>query len=167
YTDGSIYDNGTTDARAGAGVWYGEGDERNITVRLPGPHQTNNMAEIWVVLEQVLAAACNKIMITVSDSKYVIEGLCFHLKIWEDSGWVGILNSDLWKATAVILRQHGAPIYFQWTKGHSGDIRNEGADSLAGEGAQLSAGDATQADTEINHEFDITGARLSILTQSL
>ncbi|KAK0222653.1 hypothetical protein EDD85DRAFT_779184 [Armillaria nabsnona] len=32
YTDGSAYNNGTADACAGAGVWFGEDDERNIHI---------------------------------------------------------------------------------------------------------------------------------------
>ncbi|KAK0467570.1 hypothetical protein IW261DRAFT_1346231, partial [Armillaria novae-zelandiae] len=49
YTDGSTYENGTAEARAGTGVWFGDGDNRNIFVRLPGPHQTNNAAEIRAI----------------------------------------------------------------------------------------------------------------------
>ncbi|KAK0452738.1 uncharacterized protein EV420DRAFT_1223420, partial [Desarmillaria tabescens] len=49
YTDGSAYNNGTAEARAGAGVWFGDNDERNISIRLPGPHQTNNSGEIRAV----------------------------------------------------------------------------------------------------------------------
>ncbi|PBK70294.1 hypothetical protein ARMSODRAFT_871758, partial [Armillaria solidipes] len=101
-----------------------------------------------------------------SDSKYVIESLCFHLRHWEDSGWVGISNCELWKVTVAILRRHGAPVYFQWVKGHSGDTGNEGADALAGNGAMLEIEDATHADIEIDHKFDVVGARLVSLTQS-
>ncbi|KAK0489848.1 hypothetical protein EDD18DRAFT_1311183 [Armillaria luteobubalina] len=46
YTDGSSYENGTAEACVGAGVWFGEADDRNIFLRLPGPNQTNNAAEI-------------------------------------------------------------------------------------------------------------------------
>ncbi len=100
YTDGSACDNGTAGARAGAGVWYSKGDERNVAIHLPGPHQMNNTAEIHAVLKQVLAAAWDETIITISDLKYVIKGLCFNLQQWEDSGWVRILNSELWKVTA-------------------------------------------------------------------
>ncbi|PBK75811.1 RnaseH-domain-containing protein [Armillaria solidipes] len=102
----------------------------------------------------------------MSDSKYVIEGLCMHLRRWEDRGWVDVPNSELWRATIAILRQHGAPIFFKWVKGHNGDIGNEGADILAGEGAMLDIGQALPVDTDIEHEFDVVGARLSRLTQS-
>ncbi|KAK0446318.1 ribonuclease H-like protein [Armillaria borealis] len=160
YTDGSAYENGTAEARAGAGVWFGKEDERNIFLRLPGPNQTNNAAEIRALLEQVLAAVQSEEIMTITDSKYVIEGLCFHLKRWEDSGWVGVSNSDIWRATVAALRQRNTPVYSQWVKGHSGDIGNEGADELAGKGAQLDDSEAVQAETEICHEFNVDGARL-------
>ncbi|KAK0201489.1 hypothetical protein DFS33DRAFT_1234971, partial [Desarmillaria ectypa] len=49
YTDGSAYDNGTAEACTGAGVWFGEDSDRNIFLRLPGPHQTNNAEEIRAI----------------------------------------------------------------------------------------------------------------------
>ncbi|KAK0201490.1 hypothetical protein DFS33DRAFT_1375104 [Desarmillaria ectypa] len=79
---------------------------------------------------------------TITDSKYVIDGLCFHLKRWENSAWVGISNR------------------------HSGDIGNEGVDALAGLGAQLSENDALPANLDIDHEFNVDGAKLSTPTQS-
>ncbi|KAK0479284.1 hypothetical protein IW261DRAFT_1323241, partial [Armillaria novae-zelandiae] len=49
YTDGSAFNNGTATARAGAGVWFGDDDERNLAIRLSDPLQTNNIAEIRAV----------------------------------------------------------------------------------------------------------------------
>ncbi|PBK70293.1 hypothetical protein ARMSODRAFT_885009, partial [Armillaria solidipes] len=49
YTDGSAFNNGTAEVRAGAGVWFGPDDECNITIRLPDLYQTNNVAEIHTV----------------------------------------------------------------------------------------------------------------------
>ncbi|PBK83348.1 hypothetical protein ARMGADRAFT_945111, partial [Armillaria gallica] len=68
------------------------------------------------------------------------------------------------KATAAILCQHGAPVYFQWTKGHNRNVRNEGADILAGLGAMHEIEEAVHVDTDIDHEFDVIGARLSEIT---
>ncbi|KAK0473530.1 ribonuclease H-like protein [Armillaria luteobubalina] len=137
YTDGSAHVNSTANARAGAGVWFRPDDDRNIHVRLPGPNQTNNAAEICVVLER-----------------------------WEDNGWIGVSNSDLWKATIAALRKRGEPVFFKWTKGHSGVEGNEGADELASKGASLDDEDASPADTEISHKFDVNGAWLAMLSQS-
>ncbi|KAH9852907.1 hypothetical protein C2E23DRAFT_703320, partial [Lenzites betulinus] len=50
YTDGSCDENGASDARAGAGIWFGEGDERNAALRVPGGCQTNQAAEAYAVL---------------------------------------------------------------------------------------------------------------------
>ncbi|KAK0489651.1 ribonuclease H-like domain-containing protein [Armillaria luteobubalina] len=164
--DGSAYGNGTANARAGAGVWFSDSDDRNIHIQLLGPNQTNNTAEIRAVLERVLAAVNNESITMISDSKYIIEGLCFHLKCWEDNGWMGMSNSDIWKATAAALHKRGAPIYFWWVKGHNGNRGNEGADTLSEEGAALGDEYASPADTEICHEFDVDGACLAALTQS-
>ncbi|KAK0438285.1 hypothetical protein EV421DRAFT_1891991 [Armillaria borealis] len=97
---------------------------------------------------------------TITDSKYVIEELCFHLKCWEDSNWIGISNSDVWKATIAALRQRKAPVYFQWVKCHSR------ADELAGQGALLEEDEAVPANVEVDHEFQVDGAKPSTLTQS-
>ncbi|KAK0486787.1 hypothetical protein EDD18DRAFT_1082657, partial [Armillaria luteobubalina] len=72
YTDGSAYNNGTADPCASAGVWFGDDNDRNIHVRLPGPNQMNNVAEIHAMLERVLAAINNKEIVMISDSTYVI-----------------------------------------------------------------------------------------------
>lgn len=150
----------------GAGVWFGEDDKQKVFLWLPGPFQTNNAAKIRAVLESVLAAIETEVIMTISNSKYVIEGLCFHLKQWEDNGCVGVSNSDVWKATVAIICKWSSPVYFQWVKGHSGDTRNEEADLLAEKDAHLDEEEALPADTEINHEFNINGAKLSSLTQS-
>jgi hypothetical protein len=51
YIDGSSLGNGTgPDARAGYAVYFGPGDARNVTERLPGPRQTNQRAELSVRL---------------------------------------------------------------------------------------------------------------------
>ena len=49
YTDGACVNNGKPDARAGYGVYFGKGDERNVSERYKGP-QTNNVAEILAII---------------------------------------------------------------------------------------------------------------------
>ncbi|KAK0225742.1 hypothetical protein IW262DRAFT_1267413, partial [Armillaria fumosa] len=98
--------------------------------------------------------------------RLVIEGLCFHLRRWEDNGWISVSNSDLWKATIAALRKRDKPVFFKWMKGHSGVEGNEGADELAGKGASLDDEDASPANTEISHEFDVNGVQLVTLLQS-
>ncbi len=101
--DENAYENDTAEAHAGARVWFGKEDKQNIFLRLPGPNQTNNVAEIRAILERVLATVKSDEIMTIMDSKYVIESLCFHLKHWEDSSWVGVSNSDIWRVTVTAL----------------------------------------------------------------
>ncbi|KAK0231845.1 ribonuclease H-like domain-containing protein, partial [Armillaria nabsnona] len=79
----------------------------------------------------------NEEIMMITDSKYVLKGLCFHLQQWENNGWIGVSNSNVWNATVAALRQCNTLIYFQWVKGHNGNTGNEGADKLVGKGAQL------------------------------
>jgi ribonuclease HI len=49
YTDGSCYDNGSPNARAGAGVYYGPASQYNMSLRALG-QQTNNWGELLAIL---------------------------------------------------------------------------------------------------------------------
>ncbi|KAJ7336104.1 hypothetical protein DFH08DRAFT_965009 [Mycena albidolilacea] len=83
----------------------------------------------------------------------------------EDQGYIGVANRDLDKATVARLRQRKREIKMKWVKGHSGHIRNEGADRMADEGARKDAPD--EVNMEIPPELKLTGAKLSAMTQSL
>ena len=54
---------------------------------------------------------------------------------------------------------------FKWVKGHSGNLENEECDHLAKEGANLSTSDHLSLD--IPKEFDLQGAKLASLTQTI
>ncbi|KAF9783300.1 hypothetical protein BJ322DRAFT_1069957 [Thelephora terrestris] len=49
YTDGSCINNGTDDAIAGSGVWYGPQDTRNLAIRVPGKKQSNQVGELLAI----------------------------------------------------------------------------------------------------------------------
>lgn len=75
YTDGACIHNGQSNARAGIGVYFGEGDTRNVSQRATGK-QSNNTAEVQAVL-----VACQLIRhelqngqhaVIYTDSQYVI-----------------------------------------------------------------------------------------------
>ncbi|KAH6870956.1 hypothetical protein BKA70DRAFT_1356972 [Coprinopsis sp. MPI-PUGE-AT-0042] len=62
YTDGSCIGNGKTNSRAGAGIFYGEGNARNKGVRVPGPAETNNRGEIYAIRSICLLSGDQKRM---------------------------------------------------------------------------------------------------------
>ncbi|KAJ7055967.1 hypothetical protein C8F01DRAFT_1257787 [Mycena amicta] len=66
---------------------------------------------------------------------------------------------------AARLRQRTAPTLFEWVKGHSNNLGNDGADALANQGAaKPDASD--RVDTVIPPELTLPGVQLSCLTQS-
>ena len=165
YTDGSCMDNGKENAKAGAGIWFAEGDSRNKAIRIPGPNQTNQVGEIAAVIAALESTPTFAPITIVSDSMYVIDGLTKYLNEWEDRGWIEIRNKEWFKRAAYLLRKRSAPTTFQWVKGHSGDKGNEECDRLAKEGADKRRED--QFDLEIPDHFDVQGAKLSTLTQAI
>jgi ribonuclease HI len=165
YTDGSSINNGSTLARCGAGVWFEENDERNISIRPPTSDQSNQVGEIAAIILAAQAVPNFVVLQIRSDSLTTIEGLTKNLTEWEDIGWIGVKNSELLKVAAYQLRKRNAPTYFQWVKGHSGERGNDGADELAGKAAARSEKD--DMDLEIPAEYRLTGARLDKTTQAL
>jgi hypothetical protein len=105
------------------------------------------------------------LMIIMTDSKYVIEGLTVHLSDWENKGWIGIENANFFRMAAHLLRRRSAPTMFQWVKGHNGDLGNEESDRLAKEGANKAEPDNLPLDIPIDH--NLQGAKLATMTQVL
>ena len=50
FTDGACSNNGSSEARAGIGVYFGDNDPRNVSKRIEGK-QTNNVAELCAIIE--------------------------------------------------------------------------------------------------------------------
>ena len=165
YTDGACFNNGKYDARCGSGIYFGPDDNRNRAFRPPGNIQSNQAAEVIAIYKAVSAVPKFIPLRIVSDSLYAINGLTLHLSTWEDNGWIGIKNAPFFRLTASVLKQRTAPTTFQWVKGHSDNAGNEGADRLAKEGANKPTTDALHLD--IQNEFDLQGAKLSTMSQSL
>jgi len=50
YTDGSCLENGTDEAKVGSGMWHGPYHPNNMSLRIPGVLQSNQVAELVAIL---------------------------------------------------------------------------------------------------------------------
>lgn len=125
YVDGACPSNGKAGARAGYGGYYGNGDQRNFSRRVPPEeNQTNNRGEMRAVLHAIqqgfldAGASVNfddprvpeekelkrplRPLEILSDSRYTIDGLTSFHKKWERNGFKTaagepVRNQDLWR----------------------------------------------------------------------
>ncbi len=146
YTDGACSANGRRGALAGCGVFFGPGDPRNISCRLPGISQTNNRAEMLAVclaLEAYAREPPGHALVIKSDSNYTVKGLREWLPRWKSNGFMladgrgPVKNQDLWirlDRSRTALTSGGRSVHIEWIRGHSGHQWNDSADGLATEG---------------------------------
>lgn len=146
WTDGSSRGNGKEGAVAGVGVWFGEGDERNISEPLPGLPQTNNRAELSALMRALETVPQTQNLELLSDSNYSIKCVTVWYANWIKRGWMTsanrlVENRDLVERVRALIAERdraGSSTTFTWVKGHADDIGNVGADALAVQGAMRS-----------------------------
>ncbi|TAQ85027.1 hypothetical protein B7494_g6646 [Chlorociboria aeruginascens] len=144
YTDGSSLGNGKNGACAGVGVFFGLGDDRNVTEALEGPAQTNNRAELTAIIRALEIAPTSQDILILTDSNYSINCCSVWYENWIKKGWktsVGkaVENKDLIVQVRDLIdlrTKYGSTTDFEWIKGHSNDPGNEAADRLAVTGAR-------------------------------
>ena len=141
YTDGACSNNGTSDAGAGYGIFWGNDHADNVAAPVSGA-PTNNRAEyeaVCVALEQAKMRGYKSLKI-LTDSKLLVNSMTKWLPGWKRNNWTksngeAVLNRDLLEridgmATEIDVR-------FEHVAGHAGIHGNEMADALAREGARL------------------------------
>lgn len=139
YTDGSCSNNGTINAVAGIGIFFGINDHRNVSEKLEGK-QTNNTAELSAII-RVYSIIENDIMngkkvTIVSDSKYALKCVSSYGKKCYENKWVDdIPNKELVK-TLYEIYKNKLNIQFLHIKAHTNNtdihsIGNKNADQLA------------------------------------
>ena len=142
YTDGSCLGN------PGPGGWAwavpGGRFESGAT-----PTTTNQRMEVTAVLRALQAllpgSGADGVLVR-SDSAYVVN--CFLQRWWvgwRRRGWRNaqgkpVANRDLWEPLLELALEGGAPVRFEWVKGHSGDRWNDVVDELAPAAAAAQAG---------------------------
>ena len=141
FTDGACSHNGSVKAKAGMGVYFSEGDPRNVSKRIVGK-QSNNTGELSAILE-VFTILQSEIQsgkqITIyTDSKYCINSLNVWAIKWEKNNWTkkgDIQNLDLIKRGYELCKKY-KNVSLIHIKAHTGltdelSKGNEGADALA------------------------------------
>jgi ribonuclease HI len=165
-TDGACDNNGQANAQAGAGVFYGIGDPRNISCRVPVELAQTNQTGETLAAERAVALANRDVNLKIElDSKYVINAVTKKLQSNEDNGYTGVENKELLKALVARLRERETKSYLKWVKGHSGHERNEGADEAARRA--ITDDMRVPVNIEVAGNAHVSGIKLSKASQSL
>ncbi|KAI9674857.1 MAG: hypothetical protein M1829_003597 [Trizodia sp. TS-e1964] len=144
YTDGSSLGNGSAEAAAGVGVYFGPSDSRNVSERLPGRRQTNQRAELTAIFRALEISPRNRDICIYTDSKYAIDCVTsWHVK-WRQNNWQtaagkAVENKDLVMSILDLMearQKSGKKVDLHWLKGHANHEGNVEADKLAVNGAR-------------------------------
>ena len=99
----------------GIGVWWNHGHSLNISKRVVGQKQTNNVAEIQAIsmaLTQAITAGVPKLQVN-TDSQFVINSVTQWIPGWKKKGWKTasgqeVKNKDDFIELDKIMQQKGS-----------------------------------------------------------
>ena len=150
YTDGSALNNGSKDALAGYGVYFGDGDKRNLSEPLLNGKKTNNRAELSAIIAGINGCLSELDkgyrVIIHTDSEYCIKCYGKYGRKCESTQWKikgeYVPNHDLIKIGLPYFRKYKW-LELHHIKAHTNrkDIHSKGnhmADQLAVLGARKS-----------------------------
>lgn len=146
YTDGASRNNQcAANAKAGYGIYFGEGHGDNVSKPLKGQLQTNQRAELTAIYEacQIIRDRNDDKHYDIrTDSQYSISCLKEWCLKWKKNGWKSstgapVSNRDLIEPAMHLLESLGDRVRLTKVKGHSGDRGNDAADALAVRGAEM------------------------------
>lgn len=139
YTDGACVGNGTPGCVGGVGVFWGEGDPRNVSRRVttPQPH-SNNIAELQAIQDAVTAIHAeggHRHYRIVTDSKYALSAVTeyydgFVARGWRTTAGTEVKNQPEIRAIRALLDVL-PNVKLVHVRGHCGILGNCRADDLA------------------------------------
>ena len=154
YTDGACSNNGSSIAKAGIGIYFGEIDKRNVSKRVAGK-QTNNVAELTAILEvsNILETELNKgVEVEIyTDSTYSIKCCTTYGEKQDIIGWTkSIPNKELVKIVYETYIKY-PNVSFKHIKAHTGktdidSLGNDNADRLANESINIKSEKSDKSD---------------------
>ncbi|XP_059049258.1 ribonuclease H1-like [Achroia grisella] len=141
YTDGACSANGRTGARAGIGVYFGEGHRLNTSAPVSG-RATNNCGEIQAATKAIQLALQNGVtkLAINTDSQFLINSVTKWMPGWKNKGWKlrsgePVKNEQDFKD--LDKYQNKLQIKWNYVEAHRGVHGNEMADQLAKAGAAM------------------------------
>ena len=144
YTDGGCIHNGKKNAKAGVGVFFAEGDPRNVSKPLEGK-QSNNAAELEAIIQAIKLAKpeieAGKKIVVFTDSEYAIKCFTSYGRKLAMKGWTQdkpIPNFHKVKYGFELYNKY-PNVRLQHIRAHTGkqdahSIGNDWADKLASAG---------------------------------
>lgn len=138
WTDGACSGNGTDNARAGIGVFFGDSDPRNVSEKFTLDRPTNQRAEVYAVI-RLLEIVPEGDIIVNTDSMYCINAMTDWIHSWLKNNWNNntISNRDLLERLYELISRRKGAVEFRHVDGHRGIYGNEMADQLAVAGSSL------------------------------
>ncbi|XP_038209385.1 ribonuclease H1 [Zerene cesonia] len=141
YTDGACSANGRKGARAGLGVYWGDGHPLNVSEPVSG-RATNNCGEIQAATKAIKQAIDNGVqkLAINTDSQFLINSVTKWLPGWKRKGWKlqsgePVKNEKDFKELDNL--QNKLQIKWNYVEAHRGVYGNEMADQLAKAGATM------------------------------
>jgi len=142
YTDGACSKNGSKHAVAGYGIYFGEGNPKNVSKRITSGKITNNVAELTAVVEAIklLSDSYGKKIGIYTDSKYTM--LCassFGEKCQKKKWSADIPNVVLVIEVFTLVKQHSITLLHVSAHTTNEDVHSIGnreADRLATQSIQ-------------------------------
>lgn len=147
FTDGSCFNNGKKNAKAGMGVHFPNGELEDLSVPFTIGVSTNQRAELGAIYlalkywkQNFEPIVRKKVLINIyTDSNYSIKCLTEYIHKWEKNGWLTskkekVLNQDLLKAIYKYMRIYKITFTHVYSHTNSKDynsVHNSIADKLA------------------------------------
>ena len=145
FVDGSCINNGKKNPIGGIGIYFGENDPRNLSLKYEYDNcPTNNKAELYAIYETILILLDeikkDRTVLIYSDSQYCINSITKWYKNWEKNGWLNRKKKAVKNKNILLNILKYTKIYpnirFKYVKAHCADnsiesINNNLADKLA------------------------------------